>query len=645
MIKSATIDEIRSRMDVYEVVSDFVQLKKSGSGYKGMSPFTNEKTPSFMVSPAKGIFKCFSSGKGGDAISFIMEIDGLSYVEALRYLAKKYGVEIVEDEMPANYLEEQSKRESLFIILNFAKDYYKKLIRENDEGKSIGLSYFKERGFDDETIDSFELGYALDSWDGLIKAAKAGGYNEDLLESSGLKIVKENNKQYDRFRGRVIFPIHNMTGKVIAFGARILKLAENQPKYINSPETDLYHKSKILYGIYQAKNEIRNQDNCYLVEGYTDVISLHQAGIKNVVASSGTALTAEQIKLIKRFTDNITVLFDGDRAGVKASMRGIDMILEGGLNVQAVPFPEGEDPDSYAKQLGGEKFKAFLSDNSKDFISFKTDTFLEEGKDDPLKKAETIKAIVQSIALIPDPIKRTVYIQQCSVQLGIDEDVLIREQNKLLIKKSRDQNRKSENELLNKEAEELPDIEPKKKEQLDLSTTIALQEQESIRILINYANEMIIDADEKELSMLNYYLAESEDIVFETPVYRKILDIFKTKLEEGIIIDDKYLMASGDEEIKNVAVDMMTTKFEVSPAWNDKHKIFVPDEKSILKNSTYTNVLRLKFRIVQRMVEENMQKLKVSDSEELTDELLEIQFDLKKMEMSLAKILGNVTVR
>lgn len=622
-------------MDVYEVVSDFVRLKKSGSGYKGMSPFTNEKTPSFMVSPAKGIFKCFSSGKGGDAISFMMEIDGLSYIEALKYLAQKYGVEILEDEKPANYEEEQSKRESLFIILNFAKDYYKMNIWESDEGKSIGLSYFKERGFDDETIKSFDLGYAFDSWDGLIKAAKEGGYKEEFLEASGLKIVKEN-KQYDRFRGRVIFPIHNITGKVIAFGARILKNAENQPKYINSPETDLYHKSKILYGIFQSKNTIRNEDNCYLVEGYTDVISLHQAGITNVVASSGTALTEDQIKLIKRYTDNITVLFDGDRAGVKASMRGIDLILEGGLNVKAVPFPEGQDPDSYSKELGDDAFKSYLSENAKDFISFKTDTYLEEGKNDPLKKAEAIREIVNSIALIPDPIKRTVYIQQCSVQLGIDEDVLIREQNKLLINKNRDRNRKEEKIV----HEEIPLLDKNEIKKVDSSSVVALQERESIRMLINYGSDFIPDVDDKEQLILNYYLNELEDVMFVTPIYKRIFEFFKTKLGEGIIIDSTHLMAVDDHDIKKEAVDLVLNKYPLSSSWEDKYKIPVPFETSRLKNATYKNVVRLKFRIVQRMVEENQEDLKKSDSIERTNDLLEKKMSLDKMENELAKVLG-----
>ncbi|MGB3466484.1 MAG: DNA primase, partial [Cyclobacteriaceae bacterium] len=395
MIDQITINEIKSRMDIVDVVGDFVSLKKSGQNYKALSPFNNEKTPSFYVVPSKGIFKDFSSGKGGDAITFIMEVDGSSYVEALKYLAKKYGVEIKEQERSDEYLEAQSERESLYIVLNFAKDHYQELLWENEEGRSVGLSYFRERGFSDETIKDFDLGYSLNQWDGLIKAADEKGYKQEYLEKSGLKIVKEN-KAYDRFRGRVIFPIHNITGKVVAFGARILVKDKKQPKYINSPETELYHKSHILYGIYQAKQAIRQADNCYLVEGYTDVISMHQAGVKNVVSSSGTALTDDQIKLIARYTQNITVLFDGDSAGIKAAMRGIDMILEGGLNVKAISFPEGEDPDSYAKQMSSSAFQGFLEDQSTDFITFKTNLYKRDTDSDPLKKAETIREIVNS---------------------------------------------------------------------------------------------------------------------------------------------------------------------------------------------------------------------------------------------------------
>lgn len=639
MISQATIDEIKSRMDIYEVVNDFVRLKKSGSSYKALSPFTNEKTPSFVVSPSKGIFKCFSSGRGGDAINFLQEVDGLSYVEALKYLAQKYGIAVEEDEMPENFVEEQGQRESLFIILNFAKDYYKNNLHQSDEGKSVGLSYFKERGFSGETIDKFDLGYAFDQWDGLIQEAKKKGHNEDFLEKAGLKIVKEQ-KEYDRFRGRVIFPIHNITGKVIAFGARILKNVKNQPKYINSPETELYHKSHILYGIFQAKNAIRNEDNCYLVEGYTDVISLHQAGIHNVVASSGTSLTEDQIKLIKRFSDNVTVLFDGDNAGLKASMRGIDMILEGGLNVKAVAFPEGEDPDSHAKALGPEGFKTYLTEYAKDFIGFKASILVEDGKSDPIKKAEAIREIVQSISLIPDPIKRSVYIQECGNLLDIEESVLIHELNKLLINRRRDAaNKEQRAERTDQVVDVLVED---KKEKPNLSNVIAMQERESIRMLLNYGAELIQGSGEQDLHLIDYFLSESEDLEFETPVYKQILDLFKEKLAEGAIIDANYLLASTNGEFRKVAVDLMTEKYELSPQWKDKYKIMVPNERDVLKNATYTNILRLKFKIVKKLMQENMEKLKESKDEPETNELLMAQRNLKKYEMSIAEILGIV---
>ena len=623
-------------MDIYEVVSDYVRLKKSGSGFKGLSPFTNEKTPSFVVTPSKSIFKCFSSGKGGDAISFLQEVDGLSYVEALRQLAQKYGIAVVEDVMPENYAEEQSQRESLYILLNFAKDYFKTNLHESDEGKSIGLSYFVERGFSKEIIDKFDLGYAFDQWDGLIKRAKEAGHSPDLLEKTGLKIVKEN-KEYDRFRGRVIFPIHNQTGRVIAFGARILKQDKNQPKYINSPETDLYHKSKILYGIAQGKNAIRNEDNCFLVEGYTDVLSMHQAGIPNTVASSGTALTDDQVALIKRFSDNVTVLFDGDPAGLKASMRGIDLILTGGLNVKAVTFPAGEDPDSLSKQLGDEAFKSFLEENSQDFIQFKTSFFVKEGKNDPIKKAEAIGEIIQSISLIPDPIKRTLYIQECSLSLGIDESVLITELNKKIISSRKDQQRAPEQSAV------VPDVfEETKKESLDLSDVIAVQEKESIRILLQYGSELIKGSEGQEQQLVDYFISESEDLEFVTPVFKRIFELFKEKLLEGQIIDAQYLLATSNPEYTQLAADLLTNKYELSPHWKDKYKILVPLEKDGLKNATYTNILRLKFRMVQQLIQDNMKNLKEKNEDKDVDELLSMQKELKKYEMSIAEILGNV---
>ena len=359
MISRNTIDEVKSRLDIVDVVSDFISLKRSGQNYKALSPFTNEKTASFYVVPSKGIFKDFSSGKGGDSITFVMEHEGMSYMEAIKYLAKKYGVEIKEDVNIAQDQVAQSERDSLYIVMNYAKDYFKDLLFKNEEGRSIGLSYFRERGFNDRNIEKFELGYALNEWNGLEKIALKSGYSKEALEKSGLIIKKEDEKTYDRFRGRVIFPVHNLSGKIIAFGARILTKEhglpggrQDQPKYINSPETEIYHKSNVLYGMFQAKNEIRKHGFCYLVEGYTDVISLHQAGIENVVASSGTALTEEQTKLMRRFTENVTVLFDGDAAGIKAALRGLDLVLQAGLNVRIVLLPDGEDPDSYSKKMG-----------------------------------------------------------------------------------------------------------------------------------------------------------------------------------------------------------------------------------------------------------------------------------------------------
>lgn len=384
MISPATIEEVKNKVDIVEVVGDFVTLKKSGSSYKALSPFTNEKTPSFYVVPSKGIFKDFSSGKGGDSITFIREIDGLSYIEAIKFLAQKYNIEIVEEEQSDEAIEAQNRRESLFILLGFARDLFVETLWEHEDGQSIGLSYFRERGFEDNTIKAFELGFTLEAWDTLIKAAVSKGYSKELLEEAGLIITKED-KAYDRFRNRVIFPIHNLTGKVVGFGARILSKDKKQPKYINSPETELYNKSKILYGIYFAKQEIRKLDNCYLVEGYTDVISMHQAGITNVVSSSGTALTEDQIKLIRRYTRHVTIIFDGDQAGIKASIRGIDMLLAGELNVKAVALPDGEDPDSYARQLGTSAFRHFVESEAQDIIRFKTKLFLEDAQNDPVR--------------------------------------------------------------------------------------------------------------------------------------------------------------------------------------------------------------------------------------------------------------------
>ncbi|MFV0540368.1 MAG: DNA primase [Aestuariibaculum sp.] len=423
MISPSSIDKVFETARVEEVIGDFVQLKKSGSNFKGLSPFSDERTPSFMVSPVKQIWKDFSTGKGGTAVSFLMEHEHFTYPEAIKYLAKKYNIEIEETEQTNEQKEKANERESLYLVSEFANTYFQNILHKTDKGKSIGLSYFKERGFTDETVKKFDLGYAPDEWQAFTDEALKQGYNIDYLEKTGLTIVKDD-KRFDRFKGRVMFPIKSMSGRVLGFGGRILVTDKKAAKYLNSPESDIYHKSKVLYGIYSAKQSIAKEDNCFLVEGYTDVIQFHQTGIKNVVSSSGTALTSEQIRLINRLTKNITVLFDGDAAGMRASLRGIDLILEQGMNVKVCTFPDGEDPDSFARKNTLEELSLYLEENAKDFIQFKASVLFEESKNDPVKKAETVRDIVNSISKIPDQIKQEIYVQECARIMDVSEEVL-----------------------------------------------------------------------------------------------------------------------------------------------------------------------------------------------------------------------------
>ena len=435
MITRQTKDTILETARIEEVVGEFVSLKKRGSNLLGLCPFHNEKTPSFTVSPAKGFYKCFGCGKAGDSVTFIMEHEHLTFPEALRYLAGKYNITIEEQEPSPHDVEEKNNRESLFIVSAFAQKFYTDNMWETEEGKAIGLAYFRERGFTDEVMHKFQLGFAPDQWNALTIAAMAGGYKMEFLEQTGLTINNEG-KQYDRFRGRVMFPIHNLTGRVIGFGARILKVDPKSPKYLNSPESEIYHKSNVLYGIAFAKKIIVQNDECFLVEGYTDVLSLHQAGIENVVASSGTSLTIEQTRLISRYTKNVTVLYDGDTAGIKASLRGIDIILEEGLNVRVLLFPEGDDPDSFSRKVSSVELKEYIKKNAVDFITFKTKLLLNEAANDPIKRAGLIKDIVASIAIVPDVIQRSIYIRQTSALMEINEQVLLQEMNKLMRKAS-----------------------------------------------------------------------------------------------------------------------------------------------------------------------------------------------------------------
>lgn len=635
MISRDTIEEVKSRMDILDVVGDFVSLKRSGQNYKALSPFTNEKTASFYVVPSKGIFKDFSSGKGGDGITFVMEHEGMSYLEAIRYLAKKYGVELKEDAAATGNYDGPTTRDSLYILMNYAKDYYKHLLLEHEEGRSIGLSYFRERGFNDKILEKFELGYSLNSWDHLTRKALADGHTEEMLEKAGLLIRKDEGKRYDRFRGRVIFPVHNLSGKVVAFGARILKKEKDQPKYINSPETEIYHKSNVLYGLYQAKNAIRRENFVYLVEGYTDVISLHLSDIDNCVASSGTALTEEQIKLIRRFTENVTVLYDGDAAGIKAALRGIDLVLKEGLNVRIVLLPDGEDPDSFSRKMGSGELNTYLRSHTKDFISFKIDLYSSEAGHDPIRKAEAIREIVTSISFIPDPIKRSVYLQETSQLLKIQETVLVTELNKILITE-RNKREKDKRPEPVPQPEPVADVMPQST-RLDINSMVQMQERESIRLLLNYAENSY---DEKRL--IDFMVTELEDVEFTNPVYKQIYQEFREAAGRGEAPDTLYFMENASDVVKYTVAELTTPKYETSKYWSDKYHIYFPHERDILTDMAYSNVLRLKFRMIQKLIDENLQQMKQATNDDDLEKYFTIHEQLKGAEKELASVLGIV---
>ncbi|MEE3226394.1 MAG: DNA primase, partial [Bacteroidota bacterium] len=484
MISKTTIDAVFETARVEEVIGDFVQLKKSGSNFKGLSPFSDERTPSFMVSPVKQIWKDFSSGKGGNAVAFLMEHEHFTYPEAIKYLAKKSNIEVEETEQTDEQKEQANERESMYVVSEFARDYFHKTLLNSEQGKAIGLSYFKERGFTEETIEKFQLGYSPDVWDAFTSEAIRKGYKLEYLEKTGLTIVKEE-KQFDRFKGRVMFPIHSLSGRVLGFGGRILTNEKKAAKYLNSPESEIYHKSKVLYGIYYAKQAIAKEDNCYLVEGYTDVIQLHQLGIENVVSSSGTALTPEQIRLINRLTPNITVLFDGDAAGQRASLRGIDLILEQGMNVKVCSFPEGEDPDSFSKSHTLTEVEDFLKENAKDFIQYKASLLVKEAQGDPIKKAGLVRDMVESIAKIPDVIKREIYVQECARIMDIKEDVLFN-----TLAQIRNKGKKEAVQTTEKRPAEGEMIPLKNEEKVKFERQYEL-EQNIIKLLITFANEPV----------------------------------------------------------------------------------------------------------------------------------------------------------
>jgi len=641
-LSKLTTDKVKERVDIVEVIGDYVPLKKKGQNMWACCPFHGEKTPSFSISPSKQIYKCFGCGKAGDPIQFVMDIEGIGFQEAIRQLAGKYGIEVEEDAnlSPEQNLE-QNERESLFIATNFAKDFFIKNL-DTEEGKSIGLSYFKERGFSPQIIQKFDLGYALDGWDNFLKAAKAAGYQEDILLKAGLILQKEGDTErlYDRFRNRVTFTIHNVSGKAIGFGARILTKDKNQPKYINSPETPIYHKSDVLYGMFQAKKAIRDFDNCYLVEGYTDVVSLHLSGIENVVASSGTSLTEGQIKLIRRFTNQVTVLYDGDPAGIKASLRGIDLLLEGGLNVKAVVFPEGEDPDSYSRKVGSQAFQEYLKESSRDFIGFKIGLYKEEIDQDPIRKAGIIREVVQSIGKIPDPIIRSIYAKEASNLLAIEEEIIHAELNKILLKTQKEQfERAKEEKAIETSIDELVAA----PEEISSGSTILLQERETMRLLINYGS---IRLDAQEVHFSQYVIEEIKEIEFQTPIYQKMLQVFKEQGVSGKIPTDELFLNHSDTEIRQEAIALVTQRHEISNHWKDKFQIFIQLESDDLATTAFKSILRLKRRFLQKMMEEAMAKIKEAEAMQLQEaevnELLELYLELKKFKFKIDKELGIV---
>jgi DNA primase len=641
-IAPETVALINQQADILDVVQDFVSLKKKGTNYTACCPFHNEKTPSFSVSASKGIYKCFGCGKGGDSVSFVMDIENYTYIEALKYLAKKYNIELKTDENQTDEeLEEQKERESLHIVLEFAQNYFKDLLHHSETGRAIGLSYFKERGFKRPIIDKFELGYSLAEWDGLLKTAENKGFKRDILEKAGLILQKEN-KAYDRFRERVIFPIHNVSGKPIAFGARILKNDPKQPKYLNSPETPVYHKSRVLYGIFQAKKTIREQDNCYLVEGYTDVVSLHQAGIENVVASSGTSLTIEQIQLIRRFSENITVLYDGDNAGIKASLRGIDLILTQGLNVKVVIFPDGDDPDSYLKKVGTTVFQKYLQEESQDFITFKANLYQSEARKDPLKRAEMIKEVVQSIIKIPDEIKRRVFFQECSRLLEINEETLIAEGNHLLRQEKPSQRPTfpSQEQIENtSEDTQIALTEEKEEERL---SPVYSQEKAILRLLLLYP-EFEIESISQKIGQ--FFYQELKDIQFENTLFKEIFEALCEAQNLSKPFQVSFFIQNSPENWKSFLVDLMTERFELSNQWKDKHNIYIPSEEEVLQQIVQEHVLRLKMNHILKLIQKNGQQLQQAKTESEQIKVMTLGIKLKQILTEIAGHLNNIVLK
>ena len=602
MIDQATIERIVDAAHISDVVSEFVTLKKRGVNQLGLCPFHNEKTPSFTVSPAKGIFKCFGCGKGGNSVNFIMELEQLSYPDALRWLAKKFHIEIEEKEESQEEKALKDERESMMIVSAFAQKYFSRFLLKENEGRTIGLSYLRERGIRDDIITKFELGYCPDGKDLFTQAATREGYKMEFLEKTGLTI-KRDDWVRDRFGGRVIFPVHNVAGRVIAFGGRTLTNDKKVAKYLNSPESDIYHKGRTLYGIYQAKRDITRLDKCYLVEGYTDVLSFHQAGIENVVASSGTSLTIEQIRLIRRFSPNITIVYDGDDAGIKASLRGIDMVLEEGINVKVLPLPRGEDPDSFSRSMGASELTEYIKKNETDFIKFKTQLLMESVENDPVSKARLINEMVHSISVIPDTITRTIYIKECSRLMDVQEAVLYSEIRKIQNKQSEDHTRKELQEIQVQAAKPVVPVTERK-----VVNPFETEEREILRILLKYFHQDVFEIEDETTHEIHtytvgvYVLSElhNDGLVSVNPKVRAILSDMEQNLENKDFDPIRHFTQHSDQEISQYASNLLAEKYIESKRWS-KGGAFIETESELLHDLVPILIKEYKIKNVKLM--------------------------------------------
>lgn len=683
MIDQATIDRILDTAQIVDVVSEFVTLRRRGVNYIGLCPFHNEKTPSFSVSPSKGVCKCFSCGKGGNVVHFIMEHEQLSYYEALKWLAKKYNIEIKEKEMTQEEKQVQNLRESLFVVNQFAMEYFQEILEKNPDGQSIGMTYFRQRGFRDDIIKKFQLGYCTDQRDAFAQAALQKGYKAEFLEKTGLCYRKEDSSLRDRFWGRVIFPIHSLSGKVVAFGGRVLSAQTKnvQMKYVNSPESEIYHKSKELYGIYFAKQAIVRQDRCFLVEGYTDVISMHQSGVENVVASSGTALTPEQIRLIHRFTNNITVLYDGDMAGIKASLRGIDMLLEEGMNVKICLLPDGDDPDSFARKHNATDFQAFINNHEVDFIRFKTNLLLEEAGKDPIKRASLISSIVKSIAVIPEEIVRSVYIRECSRLLDMSEKVLTEATSQMVKQNIENREKEQERKKLREERQQAiatnnaPESQPATQipEQENISIQEApapvipdsyqsfipvegnenkvffQREKSLIKMIIRYGEKVMCYVENEEQEQVPYKVIEfiaaslkEDDLQFHSPLHRKILNEAIAHENDSQFTSERFFLTHPDPEINKLAADMVSERYQLSKYHSKSQKIISDEER------LYELIPRLLIDFKLSIVEEEMKHTllalaqpEIAGNPEKAKEIMERYKTLHQTQMLMARNAGD----